>query len=262
MDMLQLRPMTIGEILGTSFKVYRKRWGTLIAVAGVLILPYAVLYPILMESPPSLTAAATVEELQQVLSAMAPWLIIRLLIIAIILSAISRTVVEAYVGVESPWRQHAAAAISRMVAIAVVSILFWAAVTAGSALFVVPGLYMLVALCACLPVLMVEGGGPLPAMSRSWRLTSGRRWGVFGVLLISTALVLFVEIAGGLLLGMVTVPLLGDFGFWVASEIAWLVAQPFIGVVLAVTYLDLRVRKEDLDTGYLSLQLSATAFDP
>lgn len=108
---------------------------------------------------------------------------------------------------------------------------------------------------------MVEGAGPLPALSRSWILTSGRRWSVFGVLLASSVLVLFAEVVGGLLLGMVTVPVLGDFGFWVASEIAWLIAQPFIGVVLGVMYLDLRVRKEDLDPEYLSLQLSSTAFE-
>ena len=231
------------------------------AIAGVLVLPFAVLYPILAEAPPPLSVDATVEELQGVVSAMAPWLVIRLLIISIMLAAVSRTVVETYVGIESPWRTQAAAAINRMISVAAVSILFWAAVIAGSVLFVVPGLFLLVASSACLPVLMVEGTGPLAALSRSWSITSGRRWNVFGVLVVSSVLVVIAELAGGLLLSTVLVPLQGDFGLWVATELAWVATQPFIGIVLGVMYVDLRVRKEDLDSGFLSLQLSATAFD-
>ena len=261
MAQLQLRPMTAGEILEAAFSVYRKRWGTLMAIAGVLILPYAVLYPLLAESPPSLSINSTAEELQAVLWAMAPWLVIRLLIISIILAAVSRTVVETYVGMESSWRKQAATAINRMIALAAVSVMFWAAVMAGSALFVVPGVFLLVALSACLPVLMVEGVGPVSALSRSWVITSGRRWSVLGVLLVSSVVVVIAEVAGGFLLSTVLVPLQGDFGLWLASELAWLATQPFLGAVLGVMYLDLRVRKEGLDSGFLSLQLSATAFD-
>ena len=262
MTQLQLRSMTVGEILKASFAVYRKRWGTLMAIAGVLILPYAVLYPILAEPTPSISINPTIDEVQDVLAAMAPWLVIRLLIISILLAAVSRTAVETYVGMESPWRRQAAAAINRMVPLAAVTVLFWAAVIAGSALFVVPGLFLLVASSACLPVLMVEGTGPLAALTRSWNITSGRRWNVFGVLLASSVLVVIAEIAGGLLLSTLLVPLQGDFGFWVATELAWLAAQPFLGAVLGVMYLDLRVRKEALDPELLSLQLSATAFEP
>ena len=253
--------MTVGHILEAAFSVYRKRWGTLMGIAGVLILPYAVLYPLLAESPPSFSIDSTVEELQGVLWAMAPWLAIRLLIISIILAAVSRTVVETYVGMESTWRGQAAAAISRMIALAAVSVMFWAAVMAGSVIFVVPGIFLLVALSACLPVLMVEGVGPLSALSRSWAITSGRRWSVLGLLLVSSVVVVIAEVAGGFLLSTVLVPLQGDFGFWLASELAWLATQPFLGAVLGVMYLDLRVRKEGLDPGLLSLQLAATAFD-
>ncbi|MCY4369589.1 MAG: hypothetical protein OXF41_09275 [bacterium] len=261
MTQLQLRSMTPGQILAKSFAIYRKRWGTLMAIAGVLVLPYAVLYPILAESPPTLSINPTVEELQEVMSAMAPWLVIRLFIISIMLAAVSRTAVEAYVGMVSPWRSQAAAAISRMVSLAAVSVLFWAAVIAGSALFVIPGLFALVALSACLPALMVEGAGPLTALSRSWNITSGRRWNIFGVLLVASVVVVVGEVAGGLLLATLLVPLQGDFGLWVAYELAWIATQPFLGVLLGVMYLDLRVRKEGLDSELLGLQLSATAFD-
>ena len=261
MAQLQLRPLDVGEILAASLTVYRRRWKTLVAVAGVLILPYAVFYLILAEPPPEISPIPTNDEVGELLSAMAPWLVIRLFIVTILFAAVIRTVVETYVGMESTWRQTAAAAISRMPSLAIVTILFWGAVTLGSALLVAPGIFVLVCLSACLPVLMIEGVDPFQALARSWRMTSGRRWHVFGVLMLSSLLVLITSTVAYVALGAVLIRLQGEFGLLLASELSWVVVQPFIGVALGVMYLDLRVRKEDLDTDWLSLQLSATSFD-
>lgn len=258
---LQIRPMTVGLILRASFTVYRKKWGRLMAIAGVLILPYAVLYPVLAEPTPSLLMNPTIGELQDAMAALAPWLVVRLFIVSIMLAAVSRTAVETYVGMETPWRKQAAAAMSRMIGLAILSIVFWVAVLVGMVFFIVPGLYLLAAAGACLPVLMAEGASPVRALTRSLILTRGRRRKVLGVLFTSSVLVVLAELIGGLLLANLLAPPLGDFGLWVASELAWLAMQPFIGVVLGVMYLDLRVRKEDFDSGLLSLQLSSTAFD-
>ena len=261
MAQLQLRPMGVGEILGASTTVYRRRWRTLIAIAGVLVLPYAVLYLILAETPPELSAESTPEEVLDFLSALAPWLLIRLFIVTIIFAAVIRTVLETYVGMESSWRQSAAAAISRMPALAVFTVLFCSATIVGSVMFVVPGVFLVVSLSACLPVMIIEGADPFSAVGRSWRMTSGRRWHVFGVLLAASLLVFVSSTIVYFVLGTVLFRLQGEFGLLLASEVSWIITQPFIGVTLAVLYLDLRVRKEDLDTDWLSLQLSATAFD-
>lgn len=261
MAQLQLRPMGVGEVLEASMTVYRRRWRTLAAIATVLVLPYAVLYLVLAETPPALSAEPTNEELLKLLSTMAPWLLIRLFIVTVMFAAVIRTVVEMYVGLESSWRQSAAAAISRMPALAVVTILFWSGTILGSALLVVPGIFVLVSLSACLPVLVIEGADPFSAVGRSWRMTSGRRWPVFGALLAASLLVFVTGTIAYLMLGAALVRLQGEFGWFLASEVSWVLTQPFIGVVLAVIYLDLRVRKEDLDSDWLSLQLSATSFD-
>lgn len=261
MAQLQLRPLGVGEIVTASLTVYAKRWRTLFAVAGVLILPYAVLYLALAEPPPTLPLDPTNEEARDFLSVMGPWLLIRLFILTIMLAAVIRTTMETYVGIESAWRQSAAAAISRMLALTVVAVLFWSAATLGFVLFVVPGVFLMVCFSASLPVLMTEGVDPLTALARSWRMTSGRRWQVLGVLLLSSVLVALGSLVVYLVLGSVLYRLWGGFGLSVASELVWVALQPFLGVSLAVMYLDLRVRKEDLDTEWLSLQLSATSFD-
>ena len=261
MAQLQLRPLGFGETLKVSITVYRRRWRTLTATAAVLVLPYTVLHLLLAEAPPALSPQPTYEELVKLLYALGPWLLIRLFIIAVMFAAVIRTVVETYVGIESSWRQSAAAAISRMPALAVITVLFWSGTILGSAFFLVPGLFLLVSWGVCLPVLIIEGADPFSSLGRSWRMTSGRRWSVFGALLAASLLVFVASTVAYVALGVVLARLQGEFGWFLASELSWILVQPFIGVVLGVTYLDLRVRKEALDSDWLSLQLSATAFD-
>lgn len=257
----QLRPLGSGGVFRASFAAYRHRFGTLIATAAVLDVPYAALYYVLAKEPPALSAIPTNEEISVFVGAMGPWLVIRLLVTSILFAAVIRTVGETYVGVESPWRETTAAAISRMVPLAVVTVLFWSGVTLGSALFVFPGLFLVVAWSATLSVVIIEGSGPLTAFARSWMITAGRRLSIFVVLAIVSALVIVANLILVVVLGGVLGFLLGDTGSLLASEVVWVVTQPFIAVVLAVLYLDLRVRKEELDSDWLSLQISATSFD-
>lgn len=257
----QLRPLDTGGVFRESIAAYRHRFGTLIATAAVLDLPYAVLYYVLAKEPPALSPIPTNEEISAFLGSMGPWLVIRLLITSILFAAVIRTVGETYAGVESSWRETTAAAISRMVALAVVTVLFWSGVTLGSALFVLPGVFLIVAWSATLGAVIIEGAGPLTAFARSWLITAGRRMTIFGVLATASALVIVANLVLVVVLGTVLGLLVGDLAAFLASEIVWVVTQPFIAVVLAVLYLDLRVRKEHLDTDWLSLQISATAID-
>ncbi|MDE0709862.1 MAG: hypothetical protein OXH89_05475, partial [bacterium] len=107
----------------------------------------------------------------------------------------------------------------------------------------------------------IEGGGRLAAFARSWMITAGRRMAIFGILATASGLVIIANLVLVVVLSGIFGFLLGDAGSLLASEIVWVVTQPFIAVVLAVLYLDLRVRKEELDTDWLSLQISATSFD-
>lgn len=137
----QLRPLDMGGVYKQSIAAYRHRFGTLIATAAVLDLPYAVLYYVLADDPPPLSAIPTNEELSAFVGALGPWLVIRLLITSVLFAAVIRTVGETYAGVASSWRETTAAAISRMVSLAVVTVLFWSGVTIGSALFVSRGCF-------------------------------------------------------------------------------------------------------------------------
>ena len=253
--------MDFGGMFEASVTIYRKRLRTLVTTAAVLVLPYAVLYAFLAEPVPVLPSEPTVEELRDILTALGPWMLIRLFIATVMFAAVIRTVVETYVGIESSWQRSTVAAINRLPALAVVTVLFWSGTILGWMFLLIPGIFLLVSWSACLPVLIIEGADPVSAMLRSWRMTSGRRWSLFGALVVASLLVFLAGTLAYIVAGAVLVIVQGDFGLLLASEIAWVLVQPFIGVVLGVLYLDLRVRKEDLDSDWLSLQLAATSFD-
>ncbi len=104
------------------------------------------------------------------------------------------------------------------------------------------------------PVIMLEDGGVFASLSRSWRLTKGHFWRLFGIMLLTTVLV-------SILVGILSVPF-SMFGSVFAaqgqvllplilSSIGQLVGSalsiPVMAAVLALLYVDVRMRKEGLD---------------
>jgi hypothetical protein len=104
-------------------------------------------------------------------------------------------------------------------------------------------------------VIVVEGLGPIAALSRAWGLSSGHRWRILGIqlLLALLNLVLSALITGLFAIGQVdpnaTIIIQNVVNF--ASTIVW---APVQWLAFTVLYYDLRVRKEAFD-----LQLAAEA---
>ena len=103
-------------------------------------------------------------------------------------------------------------------------------------------------------VIMLEGTGVLASVGRSWRLTKGTFWRLLGIMLLTVILV-------GALVGILSVPfsmVSGLFTFQddillplIVSSIGQLVGSaisiPVMAAVLALLYIDVRMRKEGLD---------------
>ena len=120
----------------------------------------------------------------------------------------------------------------------------------GFGVLIIPGLILYTVWFVGLPACVVERLGPLTSLRRSWELTDGHRWKVFGLALLFT-----VASLGGFLIEELAAPagpnvaLIGKLiwiGIWDACAI----------VVVTVTYHDLRVVKEGID-----IEQIAVAFD-
>ncbi|WP_127573958.1 glycerophosphoryl diester phosphodiesterase membrane domain-containing protein [Georgenia faecalis] len=103
------------------------------------------------------------------------------------------------------------------------------------------------------PAIMLERSHVFASIGRSWRLTRGHFWRLLGIMLLTLVLL-------GILQGILTVPfsIVGSLGG--AGDVTWplilsvvgqsvvsAVAIPFVAAVLALLYIDVRMRTEALD---------------
>jgi hypothetical protein len=116
------------------------------------------------------------------------------------------------------------------------------------------------------PALVLEDLGVVASLRRSWRLTPGLFWRIFGILFVSGLLISIVQYVlslafqlGGMLLGFAV----GSMGTGQTTDVvagvvtigasvlgsllSGVVTQPFMAAVLALIYTDARIRKEGFD---------------
>ena len=132
----------------------------------------------------------------------------------------------------------------------------------GGILALVAYILTAVRLSLTMPSVVLEGLGPWQAMKRSWRLSRGSFWRLFGIklltLLIITIATLVIEVPFELLVGVGTTFTVGGGSapsgslahalvLAVAGIIALTLMQPLKSGTTVLLYLDLRMRREGLD---------------
>ena len=131
------------------------------------------------------------------------------------------------------------------------------------AALVVAGVWVFTRVVLIPPALAVEGGGFWATCRRAWKLTRGTFWRVLGIYLL-TSLILgiigqIVAVPVGLLMGLFMVMQSGA-GLAVSYGITYVITGGmsvlFLGGVMALLYIDTRMRREGLD---VQLQAAAAA---
>lgn len=124
------------------------------------------------------------------------------------------------------------------------------------------------------PALMLERCGVFSAMGRSWQLSRNQFWRLFGIYLLTSLVVGLVAGILGLPFSALSVlgPLLTDdpvvaslllvFSNYLSQIIVGAVTTPFTSAVVALQYVDQRIRKEGFDVDLISRaqQTSPTLF--
>jgi uncharacterized membrane protein len=123
-------------------------------------------------------------------------------------------------------------------------------------LLVIPGMILYVMWFVATPVCVVEQLGPFRSMGRSRELTKGHRWKIFGLQLV----ILIPALIVGGIVGAVMLATVGTGGLLtmahalsstlgqVANLIWSAIWTAFYAITVVVTYHDLRVAKEGIDT--------------
>jgi hypothetical protein len=251
-----LRPLSIGEILDTSFQLYRRYFVTL-ATIGVLCTAIPLMIDVYIEASGGRMAHIGLAVLSAVLL---------MTLNSVATAATVFVVSEGYLGREvgaGDALQFAAPFVWRLILAQVLNFLL---TFVGMLLFIIPGLIVLVALSLTPAALVVEDLASTAALARSWRLTRGARWKLVGVF-IPLLLILVVPMIAVTVIVTVIAGILGvasamdSTGVTVlAAAFAGLVQMlvyPLFNCALTIAYYDQRIRKEGFDLEVLAARLRA-----
>jgi len=179
-----VRPQSIGEVLDTAFQI--------LAASLFKTLPYGVLTILAgqLENIYNLTTGRPMRRFapRDLPSAiMYAVSVIALLTLWAAMLLRQRAVAQAE---PTSIRTELSRALRSLPALVPMMILNALAVFFGLVLFVVPGLYLLVALSMAVPALVLEGKGPIAAIKYSLQLVRGNWWRIAATFLVTFAIVL------------------------------------------------------------------------
>ena len=113
-------------------------------------------------------------------------------------------------------------------------------ITAGLLLLIVPGLILLTIWLLIVPAIMLEGHGVFSSFGRSRELVRGHGWNVFGVIVLTVAILIVVNIGFGIVDAAIDNGLVGVL-IDIASQT---LTAPFLALAWTLTYYELRGQSE------------------
>jgi hypothetical protein len=252
-----LRPLTVGEILDTSFSLYRRHFSALATVALVCTGVPLVLR-LFLEASGGFFLNVTLGLLY----------VLTMVVLNLVATAATVFIVsESYLGRPLSARDALGRSTPYMVRILICSLLMALVIGLGFMLLIIPGIILGVGLALAIPTVVLEPQTSASgALSRSWELTRGARWRIFGLGITLLVLLYVPVVALGGLFALVLPQSVGrlgggaSFGTMTALAVGGIVQifiYPLFYCVLTVTYYDLRVRKEGFDLELLASTLQS-----
>jgi hypothetical protein len=279
-----LRPLGIGEILDVGIKIYWRNAWTLFRIVVFVVLPTQVVVSLVQISAlpsrvtknvganpfsPQFTTTndttLTGRETAALVVGFGIAILINALAGKLAQAACFRAVADAYLGGSAEWRPSLRYALRRLPAVVAVSILTTVFIGLGAIACFIPGIYLWGAFYVAIPVVLVEGSGPVRALGRSRRLVKGRWWGTIAVAIVGYLLVFIVGSAlTALIVGVAFASpsqstVTGFVFTTLSTTLGTALTTPAVAAFATVLYIDLRVRKEGFDLMLLAQRLGVDA---
>ncbi len=263
MDAVELRPLSLGEILDRTFTMYRRHFLFFVTLAGIFQIPSLVFA--LWQAQYLLNPAFSFTRVGITVAAYFVFFVGYLLAGGGAILAIS----EFYLGHDITISQAIQRVINRLGALTGALIIAGAAILFACFFFLIPGIYIACRQIVNTPSVIIDKKGPGGAFSRSWDLTRGFTGRAFLIYLLYFVLAIAVQ-------AVTTLPATYMVGInatnpealrlWVSlqaiiSTITTTVLSPIMQIATAVFYFDLRVRKEAFDIHFM-MNPDAPADDP
>ncbi len=241
--------MSFGEILDMGFRILRNHFVLLVGLQAIVVVPTRLVADFINRG------VGTSDPLT-VLAGMLPLFLALLLLQPIIMAAITHAIGENYLSRSVTFGGALRFALSIVLPLVGTWILSSIVVLVGFALFVIPGLILVLAFAVLTPVMVTEQIFGLTALERSWVLMRGHKLRALGLFVVagilSTSLTAGVDLVAGF------IPVFGS----VVAGIVQGAANAFGTAALVVLYFDIRCRKEAFDLEHLARQVESGAVAP
>jgi len=243
---LELRPLSLGEVLDRTFSLYRRHFLLFLGISGIpqlLVLGFQLAQRALLPSV--------------VLNLVATFLLLIVSVFAYLFAqgGTILAVSEFYLGRPTSIAESLRRVWDEIGPLFGVLALNGLAIGGALLLLVIPGIYVACRLLVCVPAALIEQRGPSESLSRSFDLTRGNAGRAFVILIFAVVLTWGAQILLGLPMGIAMASASKDpamVRFWtamtqVSSSIATALVQPILLIATSIFYYDLRVRKEAFD---------------
>jgi hypothetical protein len=243
------QPPTAGGIIRAAFDLYRRQARGAWAIVALIVIPAQAIVWVLIRVSLS-NAFARDGTIYTSSSTALPTVAIALLgffsaILAI--GALTRLLVEEYTGHRTTWQDSLGYASTHLLPLATLAIVTGVLLTIGYVLFVIPGIFLTVAWCAAVPILMYERTRPIQSLRRSWELVKGHWLMTFGALLLGLVIVFGISFLVGAILGGTASSSSIDLVLGLSAisrAVADILAYPLVAAIAVVIYVTLRADKE------------------
>jgi Membrane domain of glycerophosphoryl diester phosphodiesterase len=261
----QLRPLSVGEMLDAGFKLFSARFWTLILCVVVPVVPMTILGTALQASvDPNAFDLDSTESVDSG-TALAGTLVasvIQFAAASLAIAACFKTIGAAYLGERADAGESLRYAVGRFLPLIVAYIVLVFIIAFGFILLIIPGIWIAVKLSMTFPAVVFERKGPFGGIGRSWGLTSGNWWRVFGTLVVVFLITFVMQLvlgglAGGILGSTDASDLAAAVVLTLVNLITLLLTFPLWAAVTSVVYYDLRVRNEGFDLQLLAEGMGA-----
>jgi hypothetical protein len=255
---LDLRPLSLGEILDRTFTIYRNYF---LLFFGITALPRLLVLAIQI---PQLWLSGYSPNRFQITTLTGGLITLVLAVVSVIAYLYSQggtvfAISEIYLGRSITIGQALGRMKGNVGTLFGVALLNGLAVLGAGILLIVPGIYVACRLMVCVTSALIEDRGPRDSLSRSWDLTQGfaGRSFMIGLLYFAVAFAAGMIFQAPFSIGLVVSlknPSLAQtmaLGAIVGAQIATILTQPIILIATAIFYYDLRVRKEAFDLQFM-----------
>ena len=236
----------MGRVIGRILPVYRRNFPGFTALSAIAAIPYILLY-----FSPSTIALLYRQE---------AFYLVSLLLNVVVQAALIRATQTDLSGKRESFGAYLSVGFRFFLPILGITLASLLATLVGMILLIVPGFIALTAFSVSVAVCVTEHTGVIASMERSWALSSGHRWRIFGLLLIYFIILIGFEFA---LRPLIDIEMTGSrmgmplfLPFALLSGLRGAVSTLLISIGTASLYHELRMLKESGGTEVL-----AAAFD-